>query len=129
MYWRHTTTMLLSVSFGTFRRYGSNGLSWMHTTETSWWRTTKTSLSVSFETCLKRRVDMLIGRRCCVLMRCRNYVPIRCRGDVILRPLGNFPSRRRWVFHLRRTCDFGETYRQTLLRRLVAGRVNGWKRN
>ena len=47
----------------------------------------------------------------------RPDVPIRCREDVPLRPHGNVLSRRRWVFHLRRTCDVSGTYRETLSRR------------
>ena len=50
-------------------------------------------MGVSFETCLRRRED----------------VPLRSLGDV--------PLRRRWVFHLRRTCDVTGTYRETSLRR------------
>ena len=58
-----------------------------------------------------------MGRRCYVLLRRRHSVPIRCRADVPLRCLGEVPPRRRWVFHLRRTCDVAGTYRETLLRR------------
>ena len=83
----------------------------------SWRRTTETSLSVSFETCLRRREDVLMGRRCYVLLRRRQDVPIRRRGDVPLRRLDDVPARRRWVFHLRYTCDAAGTYRETLLRR------------
>ena len=54
-------------------------------------------------------------RHCCVLLRRRHEVPIRCRGDIPLRRLGDIPPRRRWVFHLRRTCDVAETYRWTSL--------------
>ena len=49
-----------------------------------------------------------MGRYCYVLLR-RQDDPIRCRGDV--------PPRRRWVFHLRRTCDVAGTYRETSSRR------------
>ena len=42
-------------------------------------------------------------------MRRRGYVPLRRLDDV--------PLRRRWVFHLRRTCDVTGTYRETQLRR------------
>ena len=56
-------------------------------------------------------------RRCYVLMRRRHDIPTRCRGDVPLRGFVDVPSRRRWVFHLRRTCDVAETYRETSLRR------------
>ena len=83
---------------------------------TSWIRTTETSLGVSFETCLRRCGDVQMGRRCYVLLRCRYDVPIR-RGDVPLRRFGDVPSRRRWVFHLGRTCDVIGTYRETSLRR------------
>ena len=58
-----------------------------------------------------------MGRRCYVLLRRRHNVPIRCRADVPLRRLGEVPPRRRWVFHLRRSCDVAGTYRETLLRR------------
>ena len=49
-----------------------------------------------------------MGRHCYVLLR-RQDDPIRCRGDV--------PPRRRWVFHLRRTCDVAGTYKEMSLRR------------
>ena len=95
----------------------TNGTSRIRTTAMSRWHTTETSLGVSFETCLRRRVDALMRRRCCVLLRRCHDVPIRCRGDVPLRRLGDVPPRRRWVFHLRRTCDVTGTYRETSLRR------------
>ena len=50
-----------------------------------------------------------MGRRCYVLLRRHYDVPIRRRGDVPLTRLGDVPSRRRWVFHLGRTCDVTET--------------------
>ena len=50
-----------------------------------------------------------MGRRCYVLLRRCHDVTIRCRGNV--------PPRRRWVFHLRRTCDVAGKYRETSLRR------------
>ena len=65
--------------------------------ETSWRRADGTSLLRS----LKRRYD----------------VPIRRRGGVPLRRPGSVSSRRRWVFHLGRTCDVTGTYRETSLRR------------
>ena len=46
-----------------------------------------------------------MGRRCYVLLRRRYDVPTRCCGDAPLRRFGDVPSRRRWVFHLGRTCD------------------------
>ena len=120
MWWRRTTAMLLGVSFGTCWRRRRDVLmgrtSRVHTSETSWWRTSETSLGVSFETCLRRCGDVLMGRRCYVLFRRRHDVPIRRRGDVPLSRLGNLPSRHRWVFHLRRTCDVTGTYRETSLR-------------
>ena len=58
-----------------------------------------------------------MGRHCYVLLRRCHNVPIGCRGDVPLRRLGDLPPRRRWVFHLRRTCDVAGTYRETPLRR------------
>ena len=64
-----------------------------------------------------------MGRRCYVLLRRHHDVPIKCRGDVPLRRLGDVPPKRRWVFHLRRTYDVVGTYRETSLRRLVAGWV------
>ena len=72
------------------------------------------------------RGDVLIGHRCYVLFRRRHDVPIRRRGDVPLRRLVDAPSRRRWVFHLGRTCDVAEMYRDVVTtspRRLVAGWV------
>ena len=58
----------------------------------------------------------MMGRRCHDLLRRRYDVPIR-RRDALLRRLRNVPSRRLWVFHLRRTCDVTGTYRETSLRR------------
>ena len=74
------------------------------------------SLGVSFETCLRCCGDALMGLCCYVLLRIRHDVQIRCRGDVPLRRLSNVPPRRRWVFHLRRTCDTTGMYREMLLR-------------
>ena len=74
-------------------------------------------MGVSFETCLRRRGDVLMGRHHYVPMRCNHSIPIRRREDVPLRGLGDVPLRRCWVFHLRRTCDVTETYRETSLRR------------
>ena len=74
-------------------------------------------MGVSFETCLGRRGDVLMGRRHYVPMRRRHDISIRRREDVPLRRLGNVPVRRRWVFHLRLTCDVVTTSP----RRLVAG--------
>ena len=58
-----------------------------------------------------------MGRRCYVLARRCHDVPIRCRGDVPLRRVGDVPPRRRWVFHLRHTCDVAGTYGEKSLRR------------
>ena len=58
-----------------------------------------------------------MGRRHYVPMRRHRDIPIRRSEDVPLRRLGNVPLRRRWVFHLRRTCDVTETYRETSLQR------------
>ena len=74
-------------------------------------------MGVSFKTCLRRRGDVMVGRRCYVLLRRRYDVPIRRRRDAPLRRLGDVPSRHHWVFHLRRTCDVTEMYRETSLRR------------
>ena len=74
-------------------------------------------MGVSVEICLRRRGDLLMGRRCYVLLRRRHDVQIRRRRDVPLRRLGNVPPRRRWVFHLRRTCDIAGRYKETSLRR------------
>ena len=57
-------------------------------------------MGVSFKTCLKRRGDVMIGRRYYLLLRRHCDVPIR-HGKVLLRRLGDVPSRRRLVFHLR----------------------------
>ena len=57
-----------------------------------------------------------MGRRCYVLLRRHYGVPIRRRGDALLRRLGDVPSRRRWVFHLGRTCNVAGAYRETSLR-------------
>ena len=89
-------------------------------------------MGISFETCLRRRRDGLMGRRCYVLSRRCHDVPIKCRGNVLLRCLGEVPPRRRWVFHLRQTCDFAGTYRETSLRRrydvLLPGRFIVFKK-
>ena len=74
-------------------------------------------MGVSFKTFLRCRGDVMMGRRCYVLLRRRYDVPIRRLGDPPLRRLGDIPSRRRWVFHLRCTCDVTGTYRETSLRR------------
>ena len=58
-----------------------------------------------------------MGRHCFVFLRRRYDVPIRRRRDASLGRLGDVPSRRRWVFHLRRTCDIAGTYRETSLQR------------
>ena len=60
----------------------------------------------------------MVERRCYVLLSRRYNVPITRRRDAPLRRLGDVPSRRRWVFHLRCTCDVTGTYRETSLRRL-----------
>ena len=67
--------------------------------ETWWRRTTATLLGVSFGSYRRRRREVLMGRR----------------GYVRLGRLGDVPLRRRWVFHLRRTCDVAETYKETSL--------------
>ena len=59
----------------------------------------------------------MVGRRCYVHLSRRYDVPIRRRRDAPLRRLGGVLSRRRWVFHLRRTCDVTGMYRETSLRR------------
>ena len=43
----------------------------------------------------------MMGRRCYVLLKGHYDVPIRRRGGTPLTRLGDVPSRRRWVFHLR----------------------------
>ena len=58
-----------------------------------------------------------MGRCCYVLLTRRHDVLIKRRGDVPLRRVGDAPSRWRWVFHLRRTCNFAGTYRDTSLQR------------
>ena len=96
----------------------------MRTTEASWCRTIETSLGVSFETYLRRWGDVLMGRRYYVPLRRCHDIPIRRREDELLRCLDDVPLRRRWVFLLRHTCDVAGTYRETLLRRLIAGWVS-----
>ena len=56
-------------------------------------------------------------RRHYVPLRRRPDIPIRRREDVPLRCLGDDPLRRRWLFHLRRTCDVTVTHRETSLQR------------
>ena len=62
-------------------------------------------------------VDVLMGRRCYALLRSCHDVPIIRRGDVPLRRIGDAPPRRRWMFHLRCTCDVAGTYINTSLGR------------
>ena len=83
--------------------------------DTSWWSTNETSLGVSFETCLRRCEDVLMRRCRYVLLRSHHDVPIKCCGDISLRRLDDVSSRRRWVFHLRCTCDIAGTYREMSL--------------
>ena len=45
--------------------------------------------------------------------RCFN----KMSGRRTIKTSWHVPSRRRWVFHLRRTCDIAGTYRETSLRR------------
>ena len=65
-------------------------------------------------------------RRHYVPLRRLHDIPIRCE-DVPLTRLRDVPLRRRWVFHLRRTCDVAGTYKETSLRRrqdvLLPGRL------
>ena len=83
-------------------------------------------MGVSFETYLRRRGDVLMRRRHYVPLRRLHDIPIRCE-DVPLTRLRDVPLRRRWVFHLRRTCDVAGTYKETSLRRrqdvLLPGRL------
>ena len=60
---------------------------------------------------------VMMRRRCYVLLRRHYDVPIRRHRDAQLRLLGDVPSRRFWVFHLRRTCDVTGTYKERSLRR------------
>ena len=87
----------------------TNGMSWI--------RTTETSLGVSFETYLRRCGDALMRRRHYVPLRRGHDIPIKRREDVPLRRLDDVPLRRRWVFHLRCTCDVAGQYKETSLRR------------
>ena len=113
---RRTTTTLLGVSFGSYRRcrrdilIGRRGyMNW-----DVWWRTTESN--VSFETWLRGCGDILMGRRYYVLLKRRHVIPIRYCGDVPLRRFGNVPPRCFWVFHLRLTWGVARMYRETLLR-------------
>ena len=74
-------------------------------------------MGVSFETYLRRRGDVLMRRRHYVPLRRGHDIPLRRREDVPLRRLDDVPLRRYWVFHLRRTCDFSGTHKETSLRR------------
>ena len=67
------------------------------------------------KTSLRRRHDVMLPEGICILLRSSHDIPIRRRGDVPLRRLGDVSPRRRWVFHLRRTCDVAATYRETSL--------------
>ena len=57
-----------------------------------------------------------MGRRHYVPLRRRHNIPIRRREDVPLRRLSEALLRRRWVFHLRCTCDVAGTYKEMSLR-------------
>ena len=57
-----------------------------------------------------------MGRPYYVPLRRRQEIQIRSREDELLRRLSDVPLRRRWVFHLRRTCDVAGTYREMSLR-------------
>ena len=74
-------------------------------------------MGVSFETCLRRCGDVPMGRRRYVPMRRHHDIPKRRREDVPLRRLGDVLLTRRWVLHLRRSCDVTGTYRETSIRR------------
>ena len=58
-----------------------------------------------------------MGRRPYFPMSRHHDIHIRRREDVPLKRLGDVPLTRRWVFHLRRTCDVTGTYREMSLRR------------
>ena len=117
-WWRRTTAMSLSVSFGTYRRRHRHVLMgrqryvplkrlgdiplrrhWMFhlrliwdVRETPWWDVVVTpSWDISWRS---------------------NKMP----WEVPLRRLCDAPPRRRWVLHLRRTFDVAGTYRETSLR-------------
>ena len=99
------------------RTRSTNKASRQRNSETWRKRTIATLLGVSFETCLRRSEDVLMRRRCFILLRRHHNFPIGCHGDVPLRRYGDDPSRRRWVFHLRHTCDISGMYSETSLRR------------
>ena len=52
-----------------------------------------------------------------VLLRRRYDISIKRHGGLPLRRLGDVPSRRSWVFHLRRTYNVAGTYRDMSLQR------------
>ena len=58
-----------------------------------------------------------MGHRHYVPLRRRHDIPIRHLEDIPQGRLGDVPLRRRWMFHLKRTCDVAGTYRETPLRR------------
>ena len=97
----------------------TNGMSWI--------RTTETSLGVSFETYLRCCGDALMRRRHYVPLRRGHDIPIKRREDVPLRHLDDVRLRRRWVFHLRCTCDVAGQYKETSLRRRHAVLLPGGK--
>ena len=68
----------------------------------------------------------MVGCHCYVLLRRCYDNPIRRRREAPLRRLGDVKSIRRWVFHLRRTCDVTGTYREKSLRRLHDVLMLGW---
>ena len=59
----------------------------------------------------------MMGRRNYFNLRDHHNIPTKRRKDVPLRCLGNVPLRRCWVFHLRRTYELVETYREKSLQR------------
>ena len=116
-WWRSTTATLLGISFRTYRRRCRDVVMGCCGYVPLRGRTTETSFGGSFETCLRRHGDVLMRHRCYVLLRRRYDVPIGRCGDVPVRRLGDVPPTRRWVLHLRSTCDVTGTYRETFLRR------------
>ena len=91
--WKPTRWRPWQSNLQTYQR-PTNNASRQRTSKTWWRRTTMTLLGVSFRTYRRRHRDVLVGHR--------EYVPLRGLGDV--------PTWRRCLFHLRLIWDVVKTY-------------------
>ena len=123
MWWRCTTATILGVSFGTYRRRGTDVLMGRRE-NVPLRRLGDVPLSWDIVECFiwalfersRRRTDktLLLGP---LETSSRRSNKTSWRRTTETSWLGDVPSRHRWVFHLRLTCDIAGTYRWTWLRR------------